>query len=78
MSLDLAEKAVDYALNFGAEYADVRVEKIKVTSIKYSQERFDVASSGLIFGVGVRALVNGAWGFAASSLIEDEEENYIN
>jgi len=77
MILDLAEKAVNYALNFGAEYADVRIEKIKVTSIKYSQEKFDVASSGLIFGVGVRALVNGAWGFAASSLIENEEENYV-
>ncbi|MEM1587990.1 MAG: TldD/PmbA family protein [Candidatus Bathyarchaeia archaeon] len=76
MNLELAEKAVNYALNLGAKYVDARVEKIKVTSIKYAQGRFEVASSGLIFGIGVRALVNGAWGFAASSLTEGNE-NYV-
>jgi len=76
MSLDLAGKAVSYALSFGAEYADARVEKVKVTSIRYAQGRFEVASSGLIFGVGVRALINGAWGFASSSLTE-ESEDYV-
>jgi TldD protein len=78
MILDLAEKAVNHALNFGAEYADARIEKIKVTSIRYAQGRFDAASSGLIFGVGVRALVNGAWGFASSSLTENNDEECIN
>ncbi|MBS7657779.1 TldD/PmbA family protein [Candidatus Bathyarchaeota archaeon] len=76
MNLELAEKAVNYALNLGAKYVDARVEKIKVTSIKYAQGRFEVASSGLIFGIGVRAVVNGAWGFAASSLTEGNE-NYV-
>ncbi|MBS7655916.1 TldD/PmbA family protein [Candidatus Bathyarchaeota archaeon] len=76
MILDLAEKAVSYALNFGAKYADARVEKVKVTSIRYAQGRFEAASSGLSFGIGVRALVNGAWGFASSSLTE-EDESYI-
>lgn len=68
---ELAEKAVELSLKLGAEYADVRAEKLKVTSINYVHDAFELASSGFVSGVGLRALVDGAWGFSSTSSLEE-------
>jgi TldD protein len=67
----LAMRAMDAAKSAGAIYADVRLTR--------TMQQAAGGSLGLHFidhevlGVGVRALVNGAWGFAATSYWTDDE-----
>lgn len=64
--MSLAQATVNQALKAGADYADVRVSRC-------SQERM-VLRNGVLaeadapedFGLGVRVLKNGCWGFAAA------------
>lgn len=66
-----AERILDTALARGADYADVRFERTR-------SERIDVRNGDVAGftdirsdGYGVRALVDGAWGFAASDRFDD-------
>ncbi|MBV8354673.1 MAG: TldD/PmbA family protein [Candidatus Eremiobacteraeota bacterium] len=63
---DLAARALETATSQGAEYADVRFEDAR-------NERIDIRNGDAIavrddrsLGYGVRALVDGTWGFASS------------
>jgi TldD protein len=66
-----SERVLDTALARGAAYADVRFERSRSERIEvrngdvaeFADERSD--------GYGVRALVDGAWGFAACALFDD-------
>jgi TldD protein len=58
----IALQAIDAAKSAGASYADVRLTRI--VSENFSGAGF--ISDGEQYGIGVRALVNGGWGFAAS------------
>lgn len=65
----LAQRAIDAAKSAGALYAEARVTRVV-------SEAF--SGAGLFrdeedFGIGVRALVQGAWGFAASPYLELDE-----
>lgn len=71
--LDIAEKALKYALKFGADYADTRIEKISRTSLMYINERFEQASGGVDQGIGIRVLATGAWGFASTNSFDNSE-----
>lgn len=51
-------------------YADVRIERGVNTAIKLSDSEVDLVS-GNIFGISVRVLKNGSWGFASSNNHED-------
>jgi TldD protein len=64
---ELAMRAVDAARQAGAEYADVRVAQNRAQSVSTRERRVQGLSDTETFGIGVRALVNGAWGFAATS-----------
>jgi len=71
--LRVLEIALDRACATGAEYADVR-------ALHQTEERLSVrngvverATSGVSHGIGVRALVDGAWGFAASCVVSESE-----
>ena len=50
----------------GASYADVRVSSVRNQSIATREDRVLNINNGESMGFGVRVLVNGAWGFAAS------------
>ena len=68
----LAQRAVDAARAAGASYADARLTRIVTHEYRMSStERFEIDNE--TFGVGVRALVNGYWGFAASPYWEPDE-----
>ena len=69
MSLeDYADKAVKIALDSGSEYCDVRAEL--VTKSGFVIENGEVENSVLAndSGLGIRVLVNGAWGFYSVSM----------
>jgi TldD protein len=70
---ELAMVALEAARSAGAEYADVRISDRRQESIFTRERRVQATQSSQTFGFGVRALVAGAWGFAASSRVTREE-----
>jgi TldD protein len=63
---DLAMKALDAARSAGASYADVRIGRYRSQFVSTRERRVQGLADSETFGVGVRTLVNGAWGFAAT------------
>ena len=57
---------LDTAAQLGASYADVRVVRRRDESITVKSGRVEGVAMGETDGFGVRVLVDGAWGFAAS------------
>lgn len=65
--------ALEAARSAGADYADVRISDRRQESIFTRERRVQATQSSQTFGFGVRALVAGAWGFAASSRVTRDE-----
>jgi TldD protein len=59
-------ECVEAALAAGADYADVRVVDTAEQGLSVRTGRLEGIESAESFGFGVRVLVDGAWGFAAS------------
>jgi TldD protein len=70
---EFAEAALDAARARGASYADARVIRLRTQTVRASDDRITQVREGESFGAGVRVLVEGAWGFAASSRVEKGE-----
>jgi TldD protein len=62
----MAMLALDTARGAGASYADVRVSQARSQSVATREDRVTNLSDSESMGFGVRVLVSGAWGFAAS------------
>lgn len=69
----LVQRAVDAASAAGATYAEARVTRTVTQTFLFSGLLMDQES----LEIGVRALVNGAWGFAASPYWEMEEASQL-
>jgi TldD protein len=70
---ELAAVALDAAKGAGAEYADVRFVRNRNQNVSTREQRVSGVSDNETYGFGVRALVGGCWGFAASrDLTKDE------
>ena len=63
---DLMMEALDAARSAGASYADVRVGRYRNGSIATRERQIVNVADSDSAGCGVRALVDGAWGFAAT------------
>ena len=65
--------ALDAAKSAGASYADVRISRNRNQAISTRERRVQNLVDNETFGFGVRVLVEGSWGFAASrDLTRDE------
>lgn len=63
---DVLAKAVDIAQQkFGAEYVEIRAQKLFKTMLTLKENRVEAAKQGIENGTALRVLVNGAWGFAS-------------
>src|SRR5277367_1758431 len=62
-----AKLALDSATTRGATYADARTVAIRNRSLSTKNGRVGHASESESLGIGVRAIAEGAWGFAASA-----------
>ncbi len=62
----LATKALDAALRPEVSYADVRVIEERARNLSTKSGKTGHISSSESLGVGIRVLVNGCWGFAAT------------
>jgi TldD protein len=63
---ELADLALDAARAAGASYADVRVGRFRREEVSAREDRVQGIAREESSGVGVRCLVDGAWGFAGS------------
>jgi len=69
----LAARVLDGATAAGANYADVRFETQHAHRIEVRNGVVATLADSVSTGYGVRALVDGAWGFAASSDLSDAQ-----
>ena len=67
---EIAEAALARAAALGATYADIRVNRYRRESIATRERQVQNVSRSTSRGFGLRVLVNGAWGFAASNRLE--------
>ncbi|HPU55702.1 MAG TPA: DNA gyrase modulator, partial [Verrucomicrobiota bacterium] len=70
---DLADIAVSTARRLGASYADIRINRYRAESITTRERQVQNVSRNENFGFGVRVLVKGTWGFAASNNVTARE-----
>jgi TldD protein len=74
---DLIERALDAAQRGGAGYADVRVVERETEGLTVKNGALEAATSSSSAGFGVRVLLDGAWGFSSSSLLDHDEAERI-
>ena len=70
---ELADVALNVAQGRGASYADVRIVRTLNQFVTTREKRVENVTNTESFGFGVRALVDGVWGFAASSMLQKDE-----
>ena len=71
MSLfSFAQDAISYALNDEAEYVDVRLENVFKNYVGMRNSKLCDVNTQLRESIGVRILINGFWGFAATASLD--------
>jgi TldD protein len=66
-AVEIANEALDAARKAGATYADARVGRYRRQTISTRERQVTDVSDSESYGLGVRTLVDGCWGFAATS-----------
>ena len=67
---EVADVALARAAALGASYADIRVSRYRRESIATREKQVQNVSRSTSYGFGLRVLVDGAWGFAATNKVE--------
>ena len=66
-------RALAAAKKAGASYADIRIHRVRNETVSTREDHITGINYDESYGLGVRALFRGAWGFAASSAVEAKE-----
>jgi TldD protein len=69
---ELSDVALNAAKSKGATYADVRIGRYLRQFVATRDKRVQGVANTENFGVGIRVLVNGAWGFAATHTVSKD------
>ena len=69
---ELATLALDEAVAAGAAYADVRAVVEETESLTVQDQRVEAVGRATTRGIGVRVLLDGAWGFAGTDRLQRE------
>jgi TldD protein len=67
---EAAEAALARATALGASYGDIRINRYRRESIATRERQVLNVSRSASYGLGLRVLVNGAWGFAATNRVD--------
>jgi len=65
----LADAALNTAKSLGATYADVRIGRYLNQAVSTREKRVQGIQSSESFGVGIRVITNGTWGFASTNVV---------
>lgn len=71
------ELVLDQAKKAGADYADVRVVSRDAESIVLRTGKVEHLGTSGSFGFGLRVIANGAWGFASSPAVTEEDARRV-
>jgi TldD protein len=74
---DLARRAMQAARDRGASYADARVVRTETQSLIVKNGIHEAVTTADDLGIGIRVLVDGSWGFAGTSRLEQPEVDRI-
>jgi TldD protein len=74
---DLIDRALDQARAGGATYADVRVVRHQSQTVMVKNGTVEQVAADEDAGFGVRALVDGAWGFSSSYRLSTQEADRV-
>lgn len=69
---DLLMDALNAAKEAGASYADVRIGRYRRQAVAARERQISGISDTESYGLGVRTLVGGAWGFASTSVMTSD------
>ncbi|MGH2996580.1 MAG: PmbA/TldA family metallopeptidase, partial [Gaiellaceae bacterium] len=69
---DLTEHGIDAAVGAGADYADARCVVRRSQHVATKNGEVDSLSDSETEGIGIRVLVDGAWGFAGDPRLTEE------
>lgn len=67
------DAAITAALSLGATWCDVRVTQETSRYVELRDGKVETSATDVVVGLGVRVICDGAWGFAASSLVPGAE-----
>ncbi|MHA1905184.1 MAG: TldD/PmbA family protein [Candidatus Thorarchaeota archaeon] len=67
MNEELSAQAIKSILDEGAEFADIRIEKTRMTKLATIDGEVKETSSAFLRGAGLRAFVGGAWAFSQTA-----------
>jgi TldD protein len=67
---DVVSRALASAKRGGASYADVRIVRRRTESVTTREDHVISVGAGETYGLGVRVIVDGAWGFAAAATVD--------
>lgn len=72
----LAEAVLLYAKANGATYCDVRISRYKSQSVSVRDRIVTGVSDSDSYGIGIRVIKNGTWGFAATRSVTEAEAKH--
>lgn len=67
---DILSKTVEHGTNLGADYVEVRAQKLYKTLLTTKDGKVEGAKEGEEVGAGIRVLMDGAWGFVSIGELE--------
>lgn len=68
----LADTALNAAKSAGASYADVRIGRYLNQYVFTREDRVQNIVNTESFGVGIRVIANGTWGFSATNIVDQD------
>ena len=68
----LADKALESATSAGASYADIRIGRYRNQYVFTREDRVQNIVNTESYGLGIRVIVDGTWGFAATNKVDDD------
>ena len=68
----LADVALDAASSAGASYADIRIGRYRNQYVFTREDRVQNIVNTESYGLGVRVIVNGTWGFASTNEVTED------
>ena len=69
----LAFAALDIARSAGATYADARISRNRTQRVSTREQQITGLSDNETMGMGVRVIVDGSWGFAATGTMSEDD-----
>lgn len=74
---DLVKRALAAAQKAGATYADIRIVRRSDEAVSTREDHVTGVSASESYGLGIRVIAGGAWGFAATAHVEPKAAEQI-